>query len=185
MLNVLRHYLPLRKALLILSETVLLTLVVMAVMSSHLWSPTADTVQILAQNSLDAIDARWRVMVSSLMVALLAQLMLAFNELYDFRVSSSKYERMARFLTSTSSAVLLVTLALVLVRAWDVERVLEFPALPFAQTVVLLTTALFAAFLLVFVWRQLFHLILRRSTFRERMLILGSGRAARRLMDEL
>jgi lipopolysaccharide/colanic/teichoic acid biosynthesis glycosyltransferase len=185
MLNVLRHYLPLRKALLILSETVLLTLVVMAVMSSHLWQPTQTTLGILARESLDPLDARWRVSVSSLIVAFLAQLSLAFNELYDFRVSSSRYERMARFLTSTSSAVLLVTLALVMTRAWDVERVLEFPALPFAQTVVLLTTALFAAFLLVFVWRHVFHLILRRSAFHERLLILGSGRSARRLMDEL
>jgi lipopolysaccharide/colanic/teichoic acid biosynthesis glycosyltransferase len=185
MLNVLRHYLPLRKALLIASETVLLTLVVMAVMSSHLWRPTPATVKLLAQASLDAVDARWRVAISSLVVALLAQLSLAFNELYDFRVSGSRHERMARFLTSTSSAVLLVMLVLVLARVWDVERALEFPALPFAQTAVLLTSALFAAFLLVFLWRSVFHHVLRRSRFRERMLILGAGRSARRLMDEL
>lgn len=185
MLNVLRHYLPLRKALLILSETVLITLVVMAVMSSHLWTPSVEVMGVLAQQSLDSIDARWRVAISSLMVALLAQLTLAFNELYDFRVSSSRFERMARFLTSGASAVLLVTLALVLVRAWNLERALAFPAVPFTQTVVLLTCALLSAFLLVFLWRQLFHHILRRARFRERMLILGSGRAARRLMDEL
>ncbi len=185
MLNVLRHYLPLRKALLILSETVLLTLVVTAVMSSHLWNPSVEVMGVLAQQSLDSIDARWRVAISSLMVALLAQLSLAFNELYDFRVSSSRFERMARFLTSTASAVLLVTLMLMLVRAWNLERALAFPAVPFTQTVVLLTCALFAAFLLVFLWRQLFHHILRRGRFRERMLILGSGRSARRLMDEL
>ena len=184
MLNVLRHYLPLRKSLLIFSETVLLTLAVMAVMSSHLWKPTQDTIGMLALDSLDTAGARWRVAVSSLMVALLAQLTLAFNELYDFRVSSSRFERMARFLTSTSSAVLLVALAVALVRVWDLERVLQFPALPFTQSVVLLTFALFAAFLLVFVWRQLFHVMLR-SRFRERMLVLGSGRSARRLMDEL
>jgi len=187
MLNVLRHYLPLRKALLILSETVLITLVVMAVMASHLWSPSENILRALAQErvSLDAVDARWHILVSSLMVALLAQLSLAFNELYDFRVSGSRPERMARFLTSTSSAVLLVTVVLALVRRWGLERVLEFPALPFAQTVVLLTTALFAAFVLVFVWRMVFHHLLRRSRFRERMLILGAGRSARRLMDEV
>jgi len=185
MLNVLRHYLPFRKFLLIVSELVLITLVVAAVMSSHLWTPGKTTRWALALESLDPVSARWQVLVSALMVALLAQLTLAFNELYDFRVSSSRFERMARFLTSSSSAVLLVTMALALVRAWDLERVLAFPPLPFTQTVVLLTSALFAAFLLVFVWRHFFHLVLLRSRFRERILILGSGRTARRVMDEL
>jgi lipopolysaccharide/colanic/teichoic acid biosynthesis glycosyltransferase len=185
MLNVLRHYLPLRKALLIASELALITLVVLVVMSSHLWSPSATTMRWLAFDSLDPEAARWRVLLSSLTVALLAQLTLGVNELYDFRVSSSRIERMARFLTSGGSAVLLITLALALVRAWDIERVLEFPALPFAQTVALLTSALFVAFGLVYVWRHVFHVIIGRSRFRERLLILGSGRMAKRLMDEL
>jgi lipopolysaccharide/colanic/teichoic acid biosynthesis glycosyltransferase len=185
MLNVLRHYLPFRKALLIGSELVLITLVVMAVMSSHLWSPTREMRGLLALESLDAIDARWRILFSSILVALLAQLTLGFNELYDFRVSSSRYERMARFLSSSSSAVLLITVALALAKKLSFERVLEFPPLPFTQIVVLLTSALFAAFLLVFLWRNLFHSILGRSSFRERLMILGSGRTAKRVMDEL
>jgi lipopolysaccharide/colanic/teichoic acid biosynthesis glycosyltransferase len=185
MLNVLRHYLPFRKALLIASELVLITVVVLAVMSAHLWTPVDSVRRILALESLDPESARWRVLLSSLMVAVLAQVTLAFNELYDFRVSSSRFERMARFLTSSSTAVLLVTLALALVRAWEIERVLEFPPLPFTQTAVLLTSALFAAFLLIFLWRHVFHSLVGRSSFRERLLILGSGRTAKRLMDEL
>ncbi|MSR62380.1 MAG: TIGR03013 family PEP-CTERM/XrtA system glycosyltransferase [Planctomycetes bacterium] len=184
MLNVLRHYLPFRKALLIGSEMLLITLVVMAVMSSHLWSPGETTTKLLAFDSLDPATARWKVATSSLLVALLAQLTLAFNELYDFRVSSSRFERMARFLTSSGSGVLLVIISLAFATKLGVHA-LEFPAVPFAQAVVLLTSALFAAFLLVFLWRHLFHLILRRSSFRERLLVLGTGRAARRLMDEI
>ncbi len=185
MLHVLRHYLPLRKALLIASETALITLVVMAVLSSHLWHVTYPTRRLLAFEGLDPPDARWRVLVSSLVVACMAQITLAFNELYDFRVSSSRFERMARFLTSTGSAILLVTVILALVEKWGLERVLDFPALPFAQTVVLLTTALFVAFLLVFLWRNVFHVLLRRSGFNQRLMILGSGRSARRLTEEL
>jgi len=185
MLNVLRHYLPFRKALLVASELVLITVVVLLVMSAHLWTPDEAVRRQLALESLDPASARWRVLLSALMVAVLAQLTLAFNELYDFRVSSSRFERMARFLTSSSTAVLLVTLSLVLVRAWDVERVLEFPPLPFTQTAVLLTSALFAAFVGVFLWRQVFHSLIGRSSFRERLLILGSGRTAKRLIDEL
>jgi lipopolysaccharide/colanic/teichoic acid biosynthesis glycosyltransferase len=92
---------------------------------------------------------------------------------------------MARFLTSSSSAVLLVMVTLALARTWDLQRVLEFPPLPFSQTVVLLTSALFGAFFLVYFWRHLFHLILGRSRFSERLLILGSGRMAGRVLDEL
>jgi lipopolysaccharide/colanic/teichoic acid biosynthesis glycosyltransferase len=185
MLNVLRHYLPLRKALLIASELVLISLVVFLVMASHLWAPTERLRGQLAFESLDPASARWQVLLSSLIVAVLAQVTLAFNELYDFRVSSSRFERMARFLTSSSSAVLLVTLALALVRRWEIEGVLEFPPLPFTQAAVLLTTALFAAFLLVFLWRHVFHSLLGRSSFQERLLILGGGRTAKRLLDEL
>ena len=185
MLHVLRHYLPLRKALLIVSETVLITLVVMAVMSSHLWEVTDQTRRLLATLNLDPADARWRALVSSLVVACMSQLTIAFNELYDFRISSSRYERMARFMTSTGTAVCLVTLTLGVVNAWNIPRVLEFPALPFSQSVVLMTSALFLAFVLLFLWRQLFHSFLRRTSFGERLLILGSGRAARRLSDEL
>jgi lipopolysaccharide/colanic/teichoic acid biosynthesis glycosyltransferase len=185
MLNVLRHYLPFRKVLLFVSETVLITLIVMAVLSSHLWAPGEQVMRELAFSGLDPDSARWRVLMSSLMVAGLAQLTLTFNELYDFRVSSSKFERMARFLTSSGSAVLIVTPALALVRYLDISRVLEFPALPLAQTVALTTTALFAAFLCVFLWRQVYHSLVGRSAFRERLLVLGSGRAAKRLLDEL
>ena len=185
MLNVLRHYLPLRKALLIASELVLITVVVFLVLSSHLWAPTDRLKSQLAFESLDPVGARWQVLLSSLVVAVLAQLTLAFNELYDFRVSSSRFERMARFLTSSSTAVLLVTVALALVRRWEIERVLEFPPLPFTQTAVLLTSALFGAFLLVFLWRHVFHSLLGRSSFQERLLILGSGRTAKRLLEEL
>jgi len=185
MLNVLRHYLPLRKMLLIGSETILLTLVVALGMSLHLWQVSDETVRTLALESLDPREARWRVLFSAFLVACLAQLTLTFNELYDFRISSSRFERMARFVTSASSAVLLVTLALGLLAAWDVPRVLEFPALPFPQRVVLITASLFTAFALVFVWRHLFHGVLRRSRFQERILVLGSGRAAQRLVDEV
>ncbi len=185
MLHVLRHYLPLRKALLIASETVLITLVVMAVMSSHLWEVTDQTRRILATANLDPTDARWRALVSSFLVACLAQFTIAFNELYDFRISSSRYERMARFMTSTGTAVCLLIVVHGLIEVWDVQRVLEFPALPFSQRVVLLTSALFLAFVLLFVWRHVFHLFLRRASFNERLMILGSGKSARRLSDEL
>jgi lipopolysaccharide/colanic/teichoic acid biosynthesis glycosyltransferase len=185
MLNVLRHYLPLRKALLVASELALLTAVVAGVMTLYLWPPSETTRRALAFEGLDPTDARWRVLISSFTVAVLAQLTLAFNELYDFRIASSRFERMARFLTSASSAVLLVTVVKGSIAAWNVPNALAFPALPFSNSIVLLTSALFAAFLLLFVWRHFFGLLMQGPAFRERLLILGRGRMANRLVEEL
>lgn len=181
MLHVLRHYLPLRKALLVASETFLLTVVVLFGMSSHLWRATEETRRALAIENLDPIGAAWRCLFSSLLVAVLAQITISFNELYDFRISRSRYDRAARFLSSAGSAILLVTAALGLLHLWDAERVLDFPGLPFNQTVVVVTGSLILAFALLYVWRNLFHALLRQSRFNERLLILGSGRLAGRL----
>src|SRR5258708_22904743 len=66
MLRVLRHYLPIRKALLILSETVLLTLVLAAWTTAHLWQPSADVSSLLGRMtpSLVREGAIWRCVLS-------------------------------------------------------------------------------------------------------------------------
>lgn len=186
MLHVLRHYLPLRKALLIASETVVLTMVVMAGMSAHLWAPRNETMRILAmEDALDVVQARWRCLVSALLVSVLAQVAIAFNELYDFRISSSRYDRASRFLGSAGSAIALLLALVGLSAAWGWKGVLDFPGLHFTQAVVLLTTTLIVGFVVLYLWRVLFHMLLRRSSSNERILILGSGRLAKRLVDEL
>ncbi len=185
MLHVLRHYLPLHKALLILSETVVLTAVVLAVLSAHLWVVDDEMRRALAVMSLSPTQALWRCVLSSVLVAALAQIAISFNDLYDFRVSGSSYERAARFLGSAGSGVLLVVLAASLAEVWEVDRVLDFPGLPFSQRVVLLSAALGAAFALLYIWRNVFHALLRRTTLNQRVIILGSGRLAHRLADEI
>ena len=143
MLHVLRHYFPIRKALLIASETVILTTVVYLVMAAHLWEiqPGSELARELGRRSLTPAEARWIVMLSSLMVAVLAQVAISFNELYDFRISSSRYDRAARFVSSAGSAVALVLAAVALLHVWRVEQVLAFPVMPVEQRVVLLTFA--------------------------------------------
>ena len=185
MLDVLRHYLPLRKSLLILSESALLTLAVLVGMSSHLWRPSEATLSMIAFDGLDPVQARWRCLFSALMVSLVSQVAIGFNELYDFRVSSSPYDRASRFLASAGSAILMVLVLLVLMEVWGVHRVFDFPGLPLSQVVVLLTTSLILGFTLLYFWRNLFHFVLRRRRFDERLLVLGSGRLARRMVDDL
>ncbi len=185
MLDVLRHYLPFRKVLLIACETVLLTVVVMVGMSAHLWNPQDTTLQLIAWEGLNPEDARWRCLFSAWMVAVLAQLTLSMNELYDFRVSSSRYERMSRFLGSAGSAVLILVALVFLMEIWGIQRVLDFPGLPTAHEIVVLTTSLMVGFTLLYLWRNLFHLLVNRSNFNQRLLILGSGKIAQRLVDDL
>ena len=185
MLHVLRHYLPFQKFLLIVSETILFTLVVLAGLSSHLWSLTDEVAYLLARQGLDQEAAQWRCLLSSFMVAVLAQVAIAVNELYDFRISGSRYDRASRFLGSMGSAVILVVTAVGVLEVAGVDRLLDFPGLPLSQTVVILTSSMILAFTLLYFWRNLFHGILKRTNLNVRLLILGSGRLAQRLVEDL
>jgi lipopolysaccharide/colanic/teichoic acid biosynthesis glycosyltransferase len=191
MLRVLHHYLPIRKALLILGETVLLTLVLSAWMTAHLWTLSRDehraVEQALAREipAMDVQDALVRCLISAFMLSVLAQLAIAFNELYDVRISGSRYDRASRFVESAGSALGLTLLALVLVHTWGLKRVLDFPPLTLAQRVQALVFAMLSGFLVLYYWRALFHYVLRRSNFSERVLILGSGKAALALAHEM
>jgi len=188
MLRVLRHYLPIRKALLIASETVLLSLVLWAWMSSHLWSPSEGTRGLLAHmapvqyNLEGAVE---KCLFSSMLLAVLAQIAVAFNELYDVRISGSRYDRASRFVESAGSALMLVLFVTWLTHVWRLQSVLDFPPLTLGQKVQTLTFALLSGFLVLYAWRGLFHWLLRRANFAERVLVLGSGRVAHQLAREM
>lgn len=188
MLRVLRHYLPLRKALLILSETVLLTLVLWAWTSSHLWSPSLGVRAALAHSTPEQYSvgsAVEKCLYSSVLLAVLAQIAVAFNELYDVRISSSRFNRASRFVESAGSALMLVLLATWLTDAWRLPSILDIPPLTLGQKVQTLTFALLSGFLLLYAWRAVFHWALRRANFAERVLVLGSGRVAHQLAREM
>src|SRR6185436_18784926 len=182
MLRVLRHYLPIRKALLILSETALLTIVISLWMTAHLWDPPEHVRELLsAYDSMSPENAILRCIYSSFFLAFLSQIAIAFNELYDVRISGSRYDRAGRFVESAGSGLFLTLLAVVLVHVWSLKRVLDFPPLTLSQRVQGLVFALLSGFLVLYYWRALFHYLLRRSNFSERVLILGSGKAAHAL----
>jgi lipopolysaccharide/colanic/teichoic acid biosynthesis glycosyltransferase len=186
MIRVLRHYLPLRRALLVFSETLLLFVVLGAGMSAHLWGEL-DSAMFgrLAQEGLSRDDALWRCLLSALTLAAVAQIAIAFNELYDFRISMSRFDRASRFVGSTASAVVLSIVLVGLARAWHLGRVLDFPGLRFTQLVQTLVFTLVVGFGLLYLWRNAFHFVLRRWNFNERVLILGAGQAARSLATEM
>ncbi len=186
MIHVIRHYVPLRKAILIGSETVLLTLVLGMAMSNHLWGKLSGPIlHNLARLGIGPEEGLTRCWTSALVLACLAQVAIGFNELYDFRISNSRYDRAARFLGSAGSALVLLLGTVTLVRLSKLEPLLDFPGLPFTHRLQLLTTGLVLGFGLLYVWRNLFHYLQRRWNFDERILVLGSGKFAHALASEL
>jgi sugar transferase (PEP-CTERM system associated) len=185
MLHVLRHYLPIRKALLIASDTVFLAAIVAIGMTAHLWRPTQTVLRSLAEAGTTLGDAELRCALSAILVALLAQVALYLNELYDFRVTTSRYDRFARFLSAAGLGVALVMLALGASRMWGSGALLEFPGLTLSQVVQSLIAALLIGFVVLFWWRRLFTRLSGHFNLGESVLILGDGDLARTLHSEL
>ncbi|MBK7877137.1 MAG: TIGR03013 family PEP-CTERM/XrtA system glycosyltransferase [Planctomycetes bacterium] len=187
MLRVLRHYLPLRKALLIAGETVLLTLVLSLWLTAHLWDATSALRAQLAQQvpALSIEDAALRCILTAFSLSVLAQLAIAFNELYDVRVSGSNYDRSSRFVESAGSALGIGLGSVLLAHVWGLQRVLDVPPLSLSQRVQTVVFGLLTGFALLYWWRAAFHWMLRRSNFGERVLIFGSGKGAFDLAREI
>lgn len=185
MLHVLRHYLPIRKALLIVSDTVLLAAIVAIGMTAHLWRPTQPILRALAEEGTTLGEADLRCLLSAILVALFAQVALYLNELYDFRVTTSRYDRFARFLSAAGLGVALVMMALGASRMWGSGALLEFPGLTFSQVVQSLIASLLIGFVLLFWWRRLFTRLSGHFNLGESVLILGDGDLARTLHSEL
>lgn len=187
MLRVLSHYLPVRKALLVLSETLILWAALGLFGTAHLWEPGQETYRALARGrvALDVEGARWYAWVSALLLAILVQVAISFNELYDFRVSLSRFDRARRFVGSIGAALLVTLVAVVLAHVWKLEPMLDFPGLSLLGKVRTLVFALIVSFSLLFLWRTLFHHLLHRAQFYERVLILGSSKAAHVLAREM
>jgi lipopolysaccharide/colanic/teichoic acid biosynthesis glycosyltransferase len=187
MLRVLRHYLPLRKALLILSEAVLLTAVLSAWMTAHLWQPSELVLEQLYEHipALKPDDALLRCVYSCFLLSVLAQLAIGFNELYDVRISGSRVDRSGRFVESAGSALALSLLAVFVLPTWGLPQALDFPPLSTSQRIQTLVFAMLSGFAVLYGWRTIFHWALRRTNFGERVLILGGGKRARELAREI
>lgn len=183
--HVLRQYLPLRKAMLVISETLIISAVIFVGLSSDLWKGDSDTLELVLRHGLSPRDALWRVLLSAVTVALLVQMAISFNELYDFRVSSSRFDRASRFIGSAGVGIAMTLAAVVATNLWGLERIFEFPGLHLSEIVVLLTFSLLVSFSLLYLWRIVFHWALRRGNFNDRVLVLGTGDSARDLVREI
>lgn len=187
MLRVLSHYLPVRKALLVLSEALILWTVLGLAGSAHLWDPSREVHRALgrAWYSMNVETARMHAYISAFLLAVIVQFAISFNELYDFRVSLSRYDRARRFVGSMGSALFVSLLVVVLADVWKLGTAFDFPGLSLLQKVRMLVFAVLMGFPLLFTWRTLFHALLHKAAFYERVLILGSSKAAHTLAKEM
>ncbi len=189
MLRVLQHFLPIRTALLFLGETVILTAIVGAVMSRHLWETLLGTRGenfrelrlALGHIRMGESEAFWTCLLSAFLIALLCQVAIGFNQLYEFAVSNSRRLRANRLVEAAGAGIALALACVSLTHFWGLERALNFPGLTFTQKVGSLVGGLVSAFAVLFFWRSLYHGLMRRVNLNLRVLILGSHGPAHEL----
>ena len=190
MLRVLQHYLPLRVAVLVVGELLILWTILSIGMSEHLWSATpsgedTDMLRKLTKLNLDQRSGILRCLISAALVAFLAQMALGFNQLYEFSISSSRYRRAARFVESAGIALALNVFALGLTQVWGLHNILDFPGLEFSQRLQALLLSLITGFAALYLFRYLYHGMLHRVNLSQRIMILGSAGPAHSLARQV
>jgi len=185
MFQVLRQYLPARKALLVFSETLILFAVNAVGLTMHLWAPTRNTYVVLAHESLSLEVAEQRCLVSSFLFAVVAQIAISFNELYDLRRTTSTYTRAQGFLVSAGSAIFLTLAVYFVAEVSDIGTILEVPGLTPLESVRKLIFVLVIGFSVLWAWRSFFHLGLRKAGVRWRWIAIGSGPHVAELATEI
>jgi len=193
MLRVLQHYLPIRTALLVLSEGLLLMTIFGAGMTQHLWEALSgrqdpnfgQVLRQLARLGMTPNDAFWRCLASAFLITVLCQISIGFNRLYEFQISSSRYERAARFVESAGTALALTVGMTFLAHSWGFERLLEFPGLTLSPRMQTLVASLVMGFMLLYLWRGIYHWGMLKLNLQQRVLVLGSRGPAHSLAREI
>jgi exopolysaccharide biosynthesis polyprenyl glycosylphosphotransferase len=185
MFQVLRHYLPAQKALLVFSETLILFGVNAAGLTMHLWRPTRNTYVALAHESLSLEVANQRCLVAAFLFAVIGQVAISFNELYDIRRSTSSYTRAQGFIVSAGSAIFLTLTVYFVAEVSDLGPLLDVPGLTTLETIRKLIFVLVVGFGCLWTWRSLFHWALRKAGVRTRWIALSSGEHVAELALEI
>jgi len=173
MIRLFQQFIPRRKLLLIASEGILLMLVVFL----------GTSLPFLATHHLS--DASWpqilKGLLSAFTVAVLCQVSLSYNDLYDWRVSQNRLDLPNRLLHASGFAFIALAVIVFLF-----PQLFQFPGMPdlSGQTwkLVLILVLAFAA---IYYWRMGFHWFFYKWGFGEKIVILGSGPHAQHLYSEL
>lgn len=173
MIRLFQQFIPRRKLLLIASEGLLL----MAVVFLGTSLPFLATEEV-TQSSWDEI---FKGLLSAFTVAVLCQVSLSYNDLYDWRVSQNRLDLPNRLLHASGFSF--IALAVIV---FIFPQLFQFPGMPdlSGQTwkLVLILVLAFAA---IYYWRMGFHWFFYKWGFGEKIVILGSGRQAQNLYTEI
>lgn len=155
---------PRRKVLLMLSETALITALLL--LGTSLW-PLATRSFDLFEPSRDLL----RGILTSVTIAVICQAALSYSDLYDWKTSQNRAELGNRLVHSCGYA--LVMLAFLVLA---VPSLFFFPGLPdVGGETWKLILLLFVAFVAVYLFRHAFHWFFYKWRFGERLVVLGSS----------
>ncbi|MBK9384151.1 MAG: TIGR03013 family PEP-CTERM/XrtA system glycosyltransferase [Planctomycetes bacterium] len=177
MIRIFRYYISYRMILLVVSETILLATAVMIGTSAHLLFAEADP-----RHAGDLRSAA----TSSLFIALLCQVAMGFNELYEWRVSTNPRERSWKLAVACGASLISLAGLIGVLRLLGWEVLLGFAPVSGTWSLterVILSIA--AGFALLWPYRWLFHWLVVRWKFGERLLILGGGAQAQEIAQAL
>ncbi|MEZ6017783.1 MAG: TIGR03013 family PEP-CTERM/XrtA system glycosyltransferase [Planctomycetota bacterium] len=194
MFRVLQHYFPVRAALLVIGEAVIVAAALIVALTHHVWEwrnarpgagANSEIVNRLAAQGLSVDDGYWAAVATALVLTVLTQICIGLNRLYEFQVSASRFERASRFVEAAGAALTAGLGALVLGNLWAFERFLQVPGLTLSRTLQAAASGLAAAFALAYVFRALYHWLVRRAELDTRVLILGSKGPAHALANQI
>lgn len=173
MIRVFQQFVPKRKLMLVASETLLLTLGLML----------GTSLPGIATMPFEGIDSEAfvRGLLTSLTIAILCQVSLSYNDLYDWRISRNRLDLPNRLLHAAGFS--LITLSVIL---FFLPSLFYFPCMPSLQGQTWkLVVVLAGCFALIYWWRIGFHWFFYKWGRGERVLILGTGELARQLCEEI
>lgn len=173
LIRVFQQFIPKRKLLLVVSETVLLA----AGLLLGTCIPGIATHDV-ADASMTEI---WRGVLTAVTIAVLCQVSLSYNDLYDWSISSNRLDLPNRLLHAAGFS--LITLSVIV---FFFPSLFYFPSMASIQGQTWkLVLVLGACFVLIYWWRIGFHWFFYKWGRGEKLLILGTGKMARELCDEI
>jgi sugar transferase (PEP-CTERM system associated) len=164
MLALLRH--SFRRLVFIVVEDLLLLGAVLLAVGITVSTTAGDRDAVSSRIASDGLLAK------SFFLAIVCQMCLYYNDLYDFRIARPGPDLVRRLLQSLAATSILVAILYI-----------AFPGLIIGRGVFLVAILLSAALLIG--WRVLYDRMLRVNGFHERVLILGTGAHARAVVQEV
>ncbi len=158
MLKVFKQYYPIRNMLFVIGEAFLIFFSVLI------------AILILTMIKFIPID-RWLI-IKSILITVVCQVSMYYNDLYDLNVSDNFTEIGIRLLSSFGMASIVLALIYLILPMIIVEPAVFFVSIGFSL-------------LLITSWRFCYMIILKRGIFNKKVLLLGSGDVAEKIINEI